>query len=402
MSARIRATFTCARSMATTLVRCWRNRPARFLLYRRPVTTIGTVVSRLVTWIDRLMPPGSRRDALVNELAGRFGNDDSPITAAACADVERCAWTLSRHVALIHEPDSPTDLPIDLPTGFPDASVSNASSSDASSSDASDPEWPPPDPADVRRRAAGVTEVRRLADGAGPVRIEGLDAMPLAQPYLDAAFTMLRGAERIVLDLRANGGGDPATVALIAGWLLGDTSVKLSEVVYRTGTRQWWTTDRPSGTALRQDAWVLVGPGTFSSGEALAYHLQSHGRVTVVGATTPGAADHVLPVRLAPTVLAHVPNAYVVDAVSGGNWEGSGVVPDVDCPPERALEVACRLLVVGGRSGASRVHTPRVGPEVQKSDFCRAAVWPPVGRTADADLPRSHGPARHRHAERLS
>jgi hypothetical protein len=36
----------------------------------------------------------------------------------------------------------------------------------------------------------------------------------------------------------------------------------------------------------------------------------------------------VLPVRLAPTVHAHVPNAYVVDAVTGGNWEGTGVVPD--------------------------------------------------------------------------
>lgn len=314
------ATFTCARSMATTLVRRRRNRCGHRVFYGRPVTTIGTVVGRLVTWIDRLMPPGSRRDALLKELTGRFGDDDAPVTAAGCAEVERCAWTVSRHVALIHEP-----------------APSSQSLTER------DPEWPPPDPADVRRRAAGVTEVRRLADGTGLVRVESLDAAALAQPYLDAAFAMLRGAGRIVLDLRANGGGDPATVALIAGWLLGDASVKLSDVVYRTHTRQWWTPDRPPGTALRQDAWVLVGPGTFSSGEALAYHLRSHGRVTVVGATTPGAADHVLPVRLAPTVLAHVPNAHVVDAVSGGNWEGSGVVPDVDCPPERALDVARQL-----------------------------------------------------------
>ncbi|WP_203928484.1 S41 family peptidase [Virgisporangium ochraceum] len=292
------------------------------------MTTIGTVVGRLVTWIDRLMPPGPRRDALTGELATHFGDDDSPVTPAGCAEVERRAWTVSRHVALIHEPASPADLP--------------DGSSPPPENDR-EPAWPPPDPADVRRRAGGVTEVRRLSDGTGLVRVDSLDAVGLAQPYLDAAFTMLRGAERIVLDLRANGGGDPATVALIAGWLLGDTSVKLSDVVYRTHTRQWWTPDRPPGTALRQDAWVLVGPGTFSSGEALAYHLRSHGRVTVVGTTTPGAADHVLPVRLAPTVLAHVPNASVVDAVSGGNWEGSGVAPDVECPPERALDVACQL-----------------------------------------------------------
>ncbi|WP_405060211.1 S41 family peptidase [Kribbella sp. NBC_01505] len=47
--------------------------------------------------------------------------------------------------------------------------------------------------------------------------------------------------------------------------------------------------------SLRQPVAVLVGPGTFSSGEALAYHLRVRGRVTVVGETTPGAADHITP-----------------------------------------------------------------------------------------------------------
>lgn len=287
------------------------------------MTTIGDVVGRLVTWVERLMPAGGRRAALAAELTGRFGGDDTPVTAEGCAAVERHAWIVSRHIALVHEPDG-TDPPADPASGR-------------------DPAWPPPDPADVRRRAGAVAEVRRLADGTGLLRVDGLDAVGLARPYLAAAFALLRGAERIVLDLRANGGGDPATVALIAGWLLGDAAVRLSDVVYRTGRRQWWTPDLEAGTASTQPVSVLVGPGTFSSGEALAYHLQSHGRVTVVGAVTPGAADHVVPVRLAPTVVAHVPNGYVVDAVTGGNWEGSGVVPDVLCPPDAALDAALRV-----------------------------------------------------------
>lgn len=289
------------------------------------MTTIGDVVGRLVAWIERLMPAGDRRDALTAELATRFGTDDAPVTAAGCAAVERCAWTVSRHVALIHEPGG-------------------TEPADDAAGPGHDPAWPPPDPDDVRRRAGAVTRVRRFPDGTGVLRLDGLDDVGLAGPYVDAALTLLRGADRIVLDLRANGGGDPATVALVAGRLLGDASVKLSDVVYRTGSRQWWTPDLPPGTALRQDAWVLVGPGTFSSGEALAYHLRSRGRVTVVGAATPGGADHVLPVRLAPTVLAHVPNAHVVDAVTGGNWEGTGVVPDLACPPDEALG---RLGLVG-------------------------------------------------------
>lgn len=284
------------------------------------MTTIGTVVGRLVTWVERLMPAGDRRAALTAELTGRFGGDDTPVTAEGCTAVERHAWTVSRHVALVYEPDG-TDPAADPAAG-------------------PDPAWPPPDPVDVRRRAGAVAEVRRLPDGTGLVRVDGLDAVGLSRPYLEAAFALLRGADRIVLDLRANGGGDPATVALIAGWLLGDAAVPLADVVYRTGRRQWRTPDLPPGTASTRPASVLVGPGTFSSGEALAYHLRSRGRVTVVGAVTPGAADHVLPVRLAPTVVAHVPHGYVVDAVTGGNWEGSGVVPDLLCPPEAALETA--------------------------------------------------------------
>ena len=54
---------------------------------------------------------------------------------------------------------------------------------------------------------------------------------------------------------------------------------------------------------------VLVGPGTYSSGEALAYHLQVRGAVRTFGRATPGAADHVTPVRVTPRVSARLPEA---------------------------------------------------------------------------------------------
>ena len=171
--------------------------------------------------------------------------------------------------------------------------------------------------------------------------------MHIAAPYLQAAFALLRGARGMVLDLRRNGGGDPGTVTLVLDWLLGGEPTHISDVIYRDRTRQWWTTGRLAELAPAPETpvSVLVGERTFSSGEALAYHLQSQGRARLVGQRTPGAADHITPVRVSSHVRALLPEARVRDAVTGSNWERTGVVPDVPCEAAEALDIAVERLV---------------------------------------------------------
>jgi hypothetical protein len=43
-------------------------------------------------------------------------------------------------------------------------------------------------------------------------------------------------------------------------------------------------------------------------------------------------------------VRALLPEAVVRDAVTGTNWEGTGVVPDISCEPAEALEAAIEAL----------------------------------------------------------
>jgi Peptidase family S41 len=277
--------------------------------------TVAGLAGRLVSWLHRLLPAGDRADRLAAELRDTFDAAE-PVTEESCRAVERCAQRHSRHLELHFDPAG-TAPPDEEPHG-----------------------WPPGDPAAARARAAGVSTVRRLADGTCLIAVDALESIAVAGPYLDAAFALAVESRRLVLDLRANGGGDPATVAHIAGRLLGDTAQHLSDVVYRDRIRQWWTADRAPGTALRQDLAVLAGTRTYSSGEALAYHLQARGRAVVVGEPTRGAADHITPIQLTPQVLGFLPEAYVRDAATGGNWEGTGVVPDVACPADEALDTA--------------------------------------------------------------
>lgn len=284
--------------------------------------TAGALAFDLCAWIDRLFPDADRGERLKRALNERFGDDARAVTDGLCREVEAVAHEFSRHFALEYVADGSLVR------------------------DSEPPGWPPQDPREVQLRAGSVGEVARHADGVGVLALDGLDGVHLAAPYVEAAFVLLRGARGVVLDLRRNGGGDPGTVTLVLDWLLGGEPTKISDVIYRDRTRHWWTTGRLAGLAPPRETpvSVLVGERTFSSGEALAYHLQSQGRARLVGQRTPGAADHITPVCLSGHVRALLPEARVRDAVTGTNWEGTGVVPDIPCEPAPALGVAIEAL----------------------------------------------------------
>lgn len=88
--------------------------------------------------------------------------------------------------------------------------------------------------------------------------------------------------------------------------------------------------------------YVLTSDRTFSGGEAFAYNLKHFGRATIVGETTAGGAHLAEPVELRRDFVMDVPYARAVNPVTGTNWEGSGVEPDIAVPAVTALEVAMR------------------------------------------------------------
>jgi hypothetical protein len=287
--------------------------------------TAAALACDLCAWIDRLFPDRDRGERLERALEDRFGDDARAVTDDVCREVEAVAHEFSRHFALEYVADGSLVR------------------------DSDPPGWPPQDPHEVQLRAGSVTEVARHSDGVGVLALDGMDGVHIAAPYVEAAFVLLRGARGVVLDLRRNRGGDPGTVTLVLDWLLGGEATKISDVIYRHRTRQWWTTGRLADLAPPRETpvSVLVSERTFSSGEALAYHLKSQGRATLVGQRTPGAADHITPVRLSGHVRALLPEALVRDAVTGTNWEGTGLVPDVPCEPAEALTAAIEALRPG-------------------------------------------------------
>jgi C-terminal processing protease CtpA/Prc len=173
----------------------------------------------------------------------------------------------------------------------------------------------------------------------------------IAGDAVAAAMHLVSSADAVVIDLRACVGGSPETVALICSYLF-DEETHLTDLLtndpaelQQRWTMPWVPGPRvPGGVPVR----VLVSGQTFSGGEDLAYTLQQSGRATVVGETTRGGAHPRRGFKVHSHLEATVPVAYSRNSVSGTNWEGVGVAPDIVVPAESALEAALDGIGVGG------------------------------------------------------
>ncbi|MEO6089428.1 MAG: S41 family peptidase, partial [Umezawaea sp.] len=160
-----------------------------------------------------------------------------------------------------------------------------------------------------------------------------------------AALTIVADAEALILDLRENGGGDPATVALVCSYLL-DEPTHLNTMYFRDGEsyRQSWSLPHVPGKRFggTKPVYVLTSGRTFSGAEELSYDLQQLGRATVVGEQTGGGAHPRRGFRVHPHLEATIPTGRAINPVSGTNWELVGVTPDIEVPAEEALDRALR------------------------------------------------------------
>jgi Peptidase family S41/N-terminal domain of Peptidase_S41 in eukaryotic IRBP len=255
-------------------------------------------------------------------------------------DEESLATTLTRelqslngdkHLRLLH---SPTELP---------------ERGDEAAELAAMADW-------AERTGGGIARAGRLDGNLGYLDLQPLLFPPsVAGEAVAAAMTLIAPADALLIDLRHCLGGDPDMVAMVCTYLFGPEPVHLIDMISRpaadgtAAVRQSWTMPFAPGRRFGPDKPVLVltSGTTFSGGEELAYDLQQLGRATVVGERTRGGAHPVEGFRIRPHLQATIPIARSLSPVTGGNWEGRGVVPDVPVAAGEALDAACQRARTG-------------------------------------------------------
>lgn len=194
----------------------------------------------------------------------------------------------------------------------------------------------------------GIRRVERLAGNVGLIAFTIIPEAATAGEPIAAAMRLVQHTHGLILDLRAARGGAPDGVAFLASFLFPDGEVQLSDIIEgpRGPTRQFWTSGYlPGPRYLDRPVFVLVSGATFSGGESLAYDLQALGRVTVVGEITRGGAHPSTVVSLGDHVELRLPVARTVNPITGTDWEGVGVKPDIPVPADAGLESAHRAIL---------------------------------------------------------
>jgi C-terminal processing protease CtpA/Prc len=197
-----------------------------------------------------------------------------------------------------------------------------------------------------KRLNYGFQKVERLDGNIGYIDLRGFFDPEEGADAVAAAMNFLANTESLIIDLRQNGGGDPAMVALICSYFFGEKPVHLNDLYWRKGDRtdQFWTKPTVAGKKYgNKDVYILTSGRTFSGAEEFSYNMKNLKRATIIGETTGGGAHPGSFVRLGEHFGAFIPSGRAISPITKTNWEGTGVEPDVKVPKEQALKTAYLL-----------------------------------------------------------
>src|SRR5687767_7963184 len=215
----------------------------------------------------------------------------------------------------------------------------------------------------------GFAKVERLRGNIGYLEFVNFMDEELGADTVAAAMNFVNGTEALIIDMRQNGGGNPAMVALVCSYLFGPEPVHLNDLYWREGNRtdEFWTKKEVAGKRyLNKDVYVLTSKRTFSGAEEFTYNLKNLKRATIIGETTGGGAHPGGGFRISEHFGMFVPTGRAISPITKTNWEGTGVTPDVAVPADHALHVARVMALKKQLDKVNPDLKPRVQGEIDR------------------------------------
>jgi len=211
-----------------------------------------------------------------------------------------------------------------------------------------------------------VAETKWIADGVAYIRFNQFAGEPASVAAMRAFVKDYVTAKAIIIDTRTlSRGGGLAEMDVLFPYLFERETVLVEMAVAKTGgpVPMGGATLRevpgPAGLRVRQHVAVpdatehrlakakvfyLTSRRTRSAGEHFALALQRTHRATLIGERTAGANHFGGIEPIGAGLVAFVPVGRTYDPDTGKDWEGTGIVPDIEVPADAALERALALV----------------------------------------------------------
>lgn len=192
-------------------------------------------------------------------------------------------------------------------------------------------------------------QARILPGNVGYLKLHKFWQAEEAHKVGHAALVFLSHSDHIVIDLRDSGGGSPELVQYLISHFVPEGTL-LWEVFDRNGksTEQVRSLAVPDSELLKtKPLYILQSQNLVSAGEFFSYTLQQLGRAVVIGETSAGLAHYTGAAQVNDWLFVRIPMFRPVNPVTGTNFEGVGVEPNISVPAEMALYTALRVVNKG-------------------------------------------------------
>ncbi len=192
-----------------------------------------------------------------------------------------------------------------------------------------------------------------------------------AKPIIASALGFLANSSAIIIDLRENTGGEPEMVSQLESYFFKE-KILLNVIINRSNKDTAFYYADPAktdGLTLSMPMYILTSKKTFSGGEDFSYGMQQAKRATIVGEVTGGGAHPTNPFSVGQGFLVQIPFARSSNPVTKTDWEGTGVIPDVNVDASKALIKAQELIF------RERQAMAKTEEEKQKMEYLINALY---------------------------
>ncbi len=196
------------------------------------------------------------------------------------------------------------------------------------------------------RKNAGLRHVEIKQGNIGYIEFWGFANLNNnTQQKFNNVMQLLSDVDGLIIDLRENGGGSGEMVSwLISYFVKGRVHTNSFYTRYTDVSNDFYTEKNIDGGKLESvPLYILIGPNTFSAAEEFAYNLKHMGRATIIGEPSKGGANPWRWFPLTDNMRIGIPATRAINPITQTNWEGKGVIPNVEVNEQDALEKAYEI-----------------------------------------------------------